>query len=374
VQEIFLIIPVDYAAGGLQRSAMAVRNWFDAAGFKVTIYCFKTIPEGLAEKHAFIQAITRERAWKPLFWAKTIIAMRGNIRRRRPRAVIAFGTAGSILLPLMAGKRPAALTIGSERAYPPAEPPPPSLAFLRRVAYPRLDFVVCQTAQIRDWFRDHLRLDERQLVVIPNIVAAVPQPSPARREDATANVLCVGRLDQQKGFALALRVFAAVRERIPEARLTIVGEGPLRQELEDRAAELGLADCVRFAGRSDNLAPFWSSADLFLFTSLYEGFPNALAEAMANGLACVAFDCPTGPSELIRNGVNGFLVPIGDVEQAAARCVELLENPTKRRSLGERARKVAQSFSESHVGKLWSQLIGQRPPRAGRRRDLGTTY
>jgi glycosyltransferase involved in cell wall biosynthesis len=72
--------------------------------------------------------------------------------------------------------------------------------------------------------------------------------------------------------------------------------------------------------------------------------------------------------------VNGFLVPIGDVEQAAARCVELLENPTKRRSLGERARKVAQSFSESHVGKLWSQLIGQRPPRAGRRRDLGTTY
>jgi glycosyltransferase involved in cell wall biosynthesis len=358
VRQIFLIIPVDYAAGGLQRSALALRDCLEDAGCRVTIYCFKLLPEGFANTSPFVKAIARERRSKLLLWAATIGEMRRVIRSVRPNAVIAFGTVPSILLPVMAALTKVPLTIGSERAYPPAERLAPWLRLLRRMAYPRLDFIVCQTGGIRDWFRDHMPVRERQLVVIPNIVAAPSAPAEERSHaGGGANILCVGRLDEQKGFALALEIFAKVLERVPEARLTIAGEGPLRQALERKAADLGIAARMRFAGRSNDLAPFWSSADLFLFTSLYEGFPNALAEAMANGVACVAFDCPTGPSELIESGVNGYLVPLSDIEAASARCIELLADPDKRLLYGDRAREVAKRYSASRIGALWRELV-----------------
>jgi glycosyltransferase involved in cell wall biosynthesis len=358
VRQIFLIIPVDYAAGGLQRSALALRGCLEDAGCRVTIYCFKLLPGGFASASRFVTAIARERRSKLLFWAATIREMRRVIRSVRPDAVIAFGTVPSILLPVMVALANAPLTIGSERAYPPAERLPPWLRLLRRIAYARLDFIVCQTGGIRNWFRDHMPVRERQLVVIPNIVAAPSHPpEQSAHTEAGANILCVGRLDEQKGFALALEIFAKVLERVPEATLTIAGEGPLRQALERKAADLGIAARVRFAGRSNDLAPFWSTADLFLFTSLYEGFPNALAEAMANGVAPVAFDCPTGPSELIESGVNGYLVPLGDIEGASERCVELLKEPAKRLLFGNRAREVVERYSASRIGELWRELI-----------------
>ena len=139
--------------------------------------------------------------------------------------------------------------------------------------------------------------------------------------------------------------------------MTIAGEGPLGEELKQKAIALGLAERVDFAGRVGNLADHWARADVFLFTSLYEGFPNALAEAMANGVAAVAFDCPTGPSELITDGVDGYLVPLGDVEAASARCVELLADPDKRRRFGKLARRVTDRYSGRRIGKMWLDLL-----------------
>jgi glycosyltransferase involved in cell wall biosynthesis len=362
VRQIFLMIPVDYAAGGLQRSALALRDCLERAGYRVVIYCFKLLPGGLAGEHPFVMAIARERRSKLLFWAATITEMRRMIRSARPHAVIAFGTVPSIILPAVTAFSGVPLAIGGERGYPGAEGVPPLIRLLRRITFPRLDFIVCQTERTRNWFRAHMPLKDPQLVIIPNIVAAPSASTESRRSQASsANILCVGRLDEEKGFALALDIIAKVLERVPEATLTVVGEGPLHYLLEAKAAELGVATRVRFAGRTNDLTAYWTWADLFLLTSLHEGFPNALAEAMANGVAPVAFDCPTGPSELIESGVNGYLVPLSDIEAASARCIELLADPDKRSAFGERAREVPERFSASRIGELWRQLVESGP-------------
>lgn len=361
MRAVHLLIPADYVAGGLQRSALALRNSLESAGYGVTIYSFKLLPGGLASRHSFVQQVTHDQRGKLSFWLATVSAIRRNIRNQRPHAVIAFGTGPAILVPLASAFIKVPVTIGSERAYLPAAHLKPSFDRLRRVCFRRLDFIVCQTAGIRSWYLAHMPVKESQLVVIPNIVAAAPARNgahaPAR---SSADILCVGRLHEQKGFAFALQIFARVLASRPNARLTIAGDGPLKEQLEMTADALGICEQVTFRGLVEDLAGEWARADLFLFTSLYEGFPNALAEAMANGVAAVAFDCPTGPSELITDGVDGYLVPVGDVDSASARCIELLADPHKRRRFGERARQVAERFSAERVGKLWLDLIERR--------------
>ncbi|HEX5238855.1 MAG TPA: glycosyltransferase [Sphingomicrobium sp.] len=362
VRTVFLIIPVDYAAGGLQRSTLALRECLESAGYSVTIYCFKLLPGGLARQHPFVRRITHERRSKLLFWLATVRAIRRHIREGRPEALIAFGTVPSILLPLASAFMKVPLTVGSERAYPPAERLQSWLERLRRISFPRLDLIVCQTSGIRDWFLGHLRVRDRQVVIIPNIVAPATRRRNAEPDGVSGppTIICVGRLDEQKGFVFALEIFARILESRPDALLTIAGEGPLGEQLRRRADALGIAGRVNFSGRIANLEDHWAAADLFLFTSLFEGFPNALAEAMANGVAPVAFDCPTGPSELITDGVNGYLVPLGDVEAATARCIELLADSAKRRGFGERAREVAQRYSAERIGQLWLELIARK--------------
>ena len=371
MQEILIIIPDDYAAGGLQRSAVAVRNCLKEAGYRVTIFCFKLFPEGLAAKYPFIRALSPDRRPKLLFWLSTLYALRRHIRSRGPHAVISFGSVPSILLPLVSAFLRVPLIVGSERAYPPACPPAPLLSFLRRVTFWKLDFIVCQTEPIKAWFRESLKTRERRLVVIPNIVPEAPVRRPREQHHsesaATASIVAVGRLEEQKGFAFAIEIFSKVVERIPNATLSIAGEGPLHDTLDDQASACGLGQNVKFLGRVRDLAPVWESADLLLFSSLYEGFPNALAEAMANGVPAVSFDCPTGPSELIDSGINGYLVPVGDVERAAECCIDLLNDAPKRRMFAERAAEISNQFSAERVGLLWRQLIdsgGDKPVRS----------
>jgi glycosyltransferase involved in cell wall biosynthesis len=183
------------------------------------------------------------------------------------------------------------------------------------------------------------------------------------------HVVFVGRLDEIKGLPVLLDAIAAVRRELPDIRLTLVGDGPAAERLRQRAAALGLADVVQFAGHADQagVRAHLADADVFVLPSFFEGIPVSLMEAMASGVPVVASNLP-GIAELVADGVSGHLVPAGDTDGFAARLGELLADHELRTRMGAAGRStVAADFSldveaaRLH-GLLVAALAGQPSP------------
>lgn len=138
--------------------------------------------------------------------------------------------------------------------------------------------------------------------------------------------LCAGRLEKQKAFHYAIEGFAGVSSDFPNLRLKIIGQGSLEQALKQCAIDFGVADRVDFEGFQKDMIPYYMHAKATVLTSLYEGFPNILVESITLGTPVIAFDCPSGPSEIIQDGVNGYLVKHKDIEDFKSNLVKLINS------------------------------------------------
>jgi glycosyltransferase involved in cell wall biosynthesis len=191
--------------------------------------------------------------------------------------------------------------------------------------------------------------------------AAEPLDAPGR--PAGPLVVACGRLAEQKGFGVLLEAMARVRTKLP-AQLWIVGEGPRRRDLERTAAGLGLESCVRFCGHQRNPYRYMAAADLFVLSSLWEGFGNVVAEAMACGTPVVSTDCPHGPGEIVRDGVSGLLVPPGDPAALAGAMLRVLGDPALGARLARNGLARSRDFHAERVaveyGDLFLRLAGVR--------------
>ncbi|NUY57658.1 glycosyltransferase [Salinivibrio sp. EAGSL] len=146
-------------------------------------------------------------------------------------------------------------------------------------------------------------------------------------------LLCVGRLEKQKAFHYVIEGFAGIANQFPNLRLKIVGQGSLEQSLKQCAQGFGVADRVDFEGFQANMIPYYLHARGTLLTSLYEGFPNVLIESIALGTPVVAFDCPSGPREIIQEGVNGYLADYLSLDDLQKACRNSLEKPLAREAV-----------------------------------------
>jgi len=174
--------------------------------------------------------------------------------------------------------------------------------------------------------------------------------------DGKIIVLFVGRLVRQKSLATLLKAFARALKTCPELYLVLVGNGPEFDKLQALVTDLNIKDEVFFVGNQPHVKPYLQAADIFVLPSETEGMSNALMEAMASGLPCIA--TPVGASpEMLGSGKNGILVPVGDVEAWANALVNLATNPGQRRELGDAARQqITTEYDFSVVGARYDQL------------------
>lgn len=171
-------------------------------------------------------------------------------------------------------------------------------------------------------------------VVMPDLVARANAGTPHEwlTDHGLPVLLGVGRLWHQKDFVTLLRAFhAAGLQR--RARLLILGDGPLRADLERLVRELGLDDCVALPGFVPDPYASMTRASAFVLSSVFEALPTVLIEAMALGTPVISTDCPSGPAEILENGRWGTLVPVGDVAALAAALEEAVESAPKRREI-----------------------------------------
>lgn len=186
-------------------------------------------------------------------------------------------------------------------------------------------------------------------------------------EDST--VFCfVGRFTEQKGVDVLLRAVARLRDQHTAFRVWLVGDGPLRAQLEQHALKEGLASYVQFLGFRDDVPTLLGASDVFVLPSRYEALPLSVLEAMAAGLPCIVTDVGDN-AELVEDGITGIVVPPENSDALAAALERLLADPEIRSRIGESARRKAQQYSIERVAARIMEVyddILTRPPQASR--------
>jgi GalNAc-alpha-(1->4)-GalNAc-alpha-(1->3)-diNAcBac-PP-undecaprenol alpha-1,4-N-acetyl-D-galactosaminyltransferase len=267
-----------------------------------------------------------------------------------PDAVLSFVTESNVLT-ILATVGLKTRVVVSERVHPDHQAELlPSWRFLRKHVYAWSDGIVAQTQDVAGWLE---RNCGKSVVVIPNALRALPQPSIER----LPLILVIGRLANQKGFDVLLRAFARIAPKFRDWRVIIAGEGIERAVLMGLRDELKLTDQVEFIGQTADISIWMARAGLVVQPSRYEGFPNAVLESMGMEAAVISSDCPSGPSELIQDGVNGRMVPVDDVAALARVMAELMSQPQVRERLGREAAKVRQRFNQDRIMAQWQACL-----------------
>lgn len=223
---------------------------------------------------------------------------------------------------------------------------------LRRRTYSRARKLVSVSEGVD---RQFSWLPQSQRAVIHNPIAV--RQAGTDSEHGQFLISSMGRLTEQKGFDLLLNAFAKVAGQNSKWNLLIIGDGPLRGVLERQANELGLAARVDFTGMVQDPVPFLEKSKLFVMASRFEGFPYVALEALASGLPVIYTDCPSGPQEIIRQGVDGLLVPNGDVTELAAAMDRLMANSGEREAMAARAPEVIARFGIDEIISRWEELF-----------------
>lgn len=224
-------------------------------------------------------------------------------------------------------------------------------------AYGRLDALTVLTEVSLADYRSALAGAPAEVVRIPNALPA-PASTASRTDGAPPQVvLAAGRLTAQKGFDLLIRAYEPLAAEHPDWTLRIFGSGAKRDKLRTLIADRGLGDRIELRGRTADLAAEMAGAAVYALPSRYEGLPMVVIEAMGSGLPVVAFDCPTGPAEMITDGHDGLLVPPKDVAGLTAALRKLIEDEALRRRMGERALATADAYDPVAIGARWNALV-----------------
>jgi len=287
-----------------------------------------------------------------------IMRLREIFSREKPDVIISFMTTANILTILANIKLGFPLVI-SERVHPGYHDMGRLRSFLRARFYRYADRIVVQTADIADWMKINLGLKSD---VMPNPIELdyfdnMPEQKKCPQDGAEHIMVSIGRLDRQKGHDITISAFARISAKYPNWKLQIYGEGPEREKLNRLIAASSLQDKVELKGVVDDVRVVLANSDLFVLSSRYEGFPNALIEALACSCCVIASNCHGASHNILQGGLYGKLVEPENIEELASTMEELISSHDQRHYYSTQARHAVTGFSAGNISQQWLDLI-----------------
>ena len=357
-----MLVISSLGAGGAERVLSEMANYWQERGHVITLLTLDSAQSDFYALNPSIQRIAlglkkdSRHIWNAVGNnIQRILSLRRAIKRSEPHAIISFIDTVNVLT-IVAGMGLGISVIVSERIDPRHHGIGALWQRLRYMVYPRAAAVVVQTRDVYEWMQNEM--PRVNFATIPNPARiSLPQKEGSYTFPAGQNVVAMGRLAPQKGFDLLIKAFAQCAQVFPTWNLVIFGEGNERGSLESLVANHALGHRIHLPGLIAEPMSVLAEAQIFVLSSRYEGFPNVLVEAMACGLPVITTDCPSGPSEIIRHGIDGILVPVEDVGALVDAMQDLMAHPEKRERLALHAKEVTDRFGEERVMGMWEALI-----------------
>lgn len=347
--------------GGAERVVANLSNYFSKKhDVRIVAFASKESYYELNDAVSFCSmgcTIDRRSRWSTLksfakFFSRAVGYLRSNIREFKPDCVISFLIPADIITHIVTLRSRGVVKVYSERNDPTRR----SLAvrMLLRQIYRRADVFVCQSRRVFEYY-DFIPDDKKIVIANPIDITFLPEP---QRNEENLDVVAVGRLSKQKNFEFLIESYAKIVMELPkESCLIIYGDGPERKTLEKVIAKNNLTRRVVLAGAQKNVLEKIKGSAVFVMPSRFEGFPNALLEAMAVGLPVISTDFFTGVARELVKKANGYVVPVGDVKRMAGAIKKMMLDEAFRKMCRKNNIKVRNEYSVEKIGDKWIKAI-----------------
>lgn len=350
-----LFFTTGMTAGGAERVIATLANEFKSLGHGISIGMIK----GEDSAYPLAPEIKLESAHLSPGLKNLPAALRfykDLVERETPDVIASFSTK-SDLIALLAKTLLGVKTtlVVSERADPHSRGR--IMQTLCNVLYPRANAVVCQSKYAAAYYSTRgIKANNIHVIANPINEMSIGEPSGDQRND---EIVMIGRLAPQKNHTLALSAFAELRKARPDLKLRIFGDGPLRENLQELIRAEGLEGSVVLEGVKPNVVHQHNDAALFLFTSNFEGYPNALLEAAATGIPVVTTDFSPGTAhDIITHAVNGYVVARGDKQEIVSASLNAINGRLDPAALTRASRGIREQHKASRIANAWLHALG----------------
>jgi glycosyltransferase involved in cell wall biosynthesis len=342
------------SGGGAERVMVILANHFVTRGHKVSIISFN---EG--DVYELDSGIERIKLHNGRFKNQRLrcfdsLRRHYNKRKNRPDVLISFITLTNLIAVTVAKLYGIKVIISEHNSHLQAQYPKFLTRFTRNFFYPRADYLTVLTAFDVEFYEKK----GANVVVMPNPCTFAPISQNEHDRDKT--ILAVGNLDRynHKGFDNLLHIIKPVLEKNPEWNLKIIGGGEKGESfLKSLAKDLNIERRVIFTGFQNNVKEHMRNASIFILSSRYEGLPMVLLEAMSQGMVCIAYDCKTGPADLLSDGISGLLIPDQNIEVMKQGLTRLINDKHLRKKLSQNAMESLNEFSIEAIAIKWEILF-----------------
>ncbi|WP_055444749.1 glycosyltransferase family 4 protein [Lacinutrix himadriensis] len=304
------------------------------------VYCL----EAYSPEKSFFSSISTH--FKLLYKSYSII------KKEKIDVIIGFMTTANVYSVIIS-KLTKASCIINERAHPKLDDVNTTWRKIRRKLYPSANKLVLQTDAVKKHYNDFIDASKMEVINNPLSDKLLKQLDSSITKEKY--ILSVGRLDNTKNQELLIKAFANIKAN--GWKVKIAGDGIKRDYLKSLIKSLNKEEDIILLGNVSNISEYYNNASIFVFTSNNEGFPNALIEAMCFGVACISTNCEFGPSELIDDAVNGFLIPVNDQLELENKLQTLILDTNLQNTFSTNAMKNTSKFEVDFIGQKWKELI-----------------